>query len=507
VQETDVTVQQDVKNKVDILFMVDDSQSMIPKQQALQARFPDLIKVLDDFGAKGSPAWYHIGVVTSDLGSAQSRDAGCTPGGLGGRLQTIGRGTPNKYPDGTACTAVTGGVNFIDYNQLNMTNNLPAGRSLGDQFTCMANVGTVGCGFEQQLESPFKALKGCMPDANGNYPNCSIAENKGFLRYDSIAVVVWITDEDDDCSAPSDSDLFDLNKTGTYGSLLSYRGTNYGVMCQQNGMDALMPYADSGGPLMGCHGAPNPMTITTDLGNDQGAPPNGQGKCMDVQRYINFYQKTLDNGGLRVDPNDVILTAIDAPETPVQSFIGNPSTYAPCAAGATVDGKNCAVLLQHSCNASASFFGDPAVRINQVINSVTNKNITSICAADYSTALQTLGMQIVSHLGVACLSSPITDPAAPDCVVEDRLNADDSVVDSIPACATNGNVQPCWAYQQNDKCPQVVNPANCTVTQGSIAINRDQSSIPPGTHARVACATLAHSSNAGNCSANPSPSP
>jgi hypothetical protein len=479
VQETDVRVEQSGKNKVDILFMIDDSMSMQPKQQALQMRFPDLIKVLDDFAAKGTPAWYHIGVVTSDLGSAQSRDGGCTPGGLGAKLQSLGRA------HGPGCAPPTGGVSFIDYNQLDGSNNLPVGLSLGGEFTCMASVGTPGCGFEHQLESTYRALHDCMPDANGDYPNCTIPENKGFLRYDSILTVVYLTDEDD-CSADPSSDLFDENKTGMYGSLLSYRCTNYGVECEQNGMESLMPYADSGGALMGCQSAPNPGNM-------------GPGKLFDVSRYINFFTNPLSTGGVRVDPNDVILAAIDAPSSPVQSFIGNPMTYAPCAAGAAVDGTNCAVLLQHSCNASAQFFGDPAVRINQVLGAAKNNQQTSICAQDYSTALQALGQQIVSHIGVACLSSPITNTDHPDCVVEDRQNVDESVVDSIPQCNPNGHAQPCWYYQQDDKCPKVVNPADCSVTQGSISIDRDSSTIPPGTHARVSCATLAHSSNASNC--------
>ena len=495
VQETDVHVEQTVKNKVDILFLVDDSPSMMPKQAALQARFPDLIKVLDDFGAKGNPAWYHIGVVTSDLGSAQS--TACPDiGGTGAKLQPLGKA------HGATCQAPGNGLNFIDYNQLDNTNNLPAGQDLPTTFTCMASVGDTGCGFEHQLEAPYRALKNCMPAADGTYPNCTIPQNQGFLRYDSILVVVFLTDEDDDCSAPDDTDLFDANKVNAYGALDSYRGTQYGVMCNYMGMDQLMPYGDSGGPLMNCHAAPNPATITADTGNSSGLPPAGQGKCFDVNRYINFYTHDLASGGVRVDPNDVILAAIDAPSTPVQSFLGNPTNYQPC----SMLGTNCAVLLQHSCNASAEFFGDPAVRINQVVSAAKNNNITSICAMDYTAALTTLGQQIVSHIGKACLSSPITDTANPDCVVQDRLSADNSVADSIESCASTNNVQPCWEFVTDTMCPPVVNPADCSVTQGSISIQRDMTTIPPGTYASVACATLAHSSTAANCT-NPSPSP
>ena len=68
-QETSVRVEQNIKNKVDILFVIDNSPSMRPKQEQLGQRFPELIKVLTEFGAKGSPASYHIGVVTTDLGA------------------------------------------------------------------------------------------------------------------------------------------------------------------------------------------------------------------------------------------------------------------------------------------------------------------------------------------------------------------------------------------------------------------------------------------------------
>jgi hypothetical protein len=111
---------------------------------------------------------------------------------------------------------------------------------------------------------------------------------------------------------------------------------------------------------------------------------------------------------------------------------------------------------------------------------------------DYTSALQALGMKIVATIGIACLTSPLTDIHNPDCVVEDRSNADDSVVDSIPACAANGNRPPCWRYQQNPKCPQVVNPVDGSITQGAITLNHDPGTIPPGTHLRVACATIAH---------------
>src|SRR5689334_22257379 len=65
----EVEVEQNLRDQVDILFVIDDSGSMAPKQLALRQRFPDLIKTLDAVAASGNPASYHIGVVTSDLGA------------------------------------------------------------------------------------------------------------------------------------------------------------------------------------------------------------------------------------------------------------------------------------------------------------------------------------------------------------------------------------------------------------------------------------------------------
>jgi hypothetical protein len=361
------------KDKVDILFMVDDSPSMTPKQTELQARFPELIKALDDMAAGGSPVDYHIGVVTSDLGAGPTPYGGCTPGGLGAKLQPIGRGHLAN------CQPPTGGLNFIDYNQITGTNNLPTGVDLASEFTCMASVGASGCGFEHQLEAAYKALHDCMPDASGAYPNCTIPENKGFLRPDSVLVVLLLTDEDD-CSADPNTDLFDPNQTA-YGADLSYRCTNYGIECTQGGSEQLMPYGDSGGALSSCQSAPN----------FNGAGP---GKLYDLSRYLNFFTMPTSAGGVRDGAGNLVLAAIDAPSAPVQSIVANPMTFAPCAAGATIDGQKCAVLLQHSCNASSSFFGDPAVRINQLVNASAGSLVSSICDMDYTSAMSSVAQQI-----------------------------------------------------------------------------------------------------------------
>jgi hypothetical protein len=444
-----VTVSERVVDKVDVLFMMDDSAGTFAKIAGAIQRFPELVQVI----ASAPPASYHIGVVTSDLGSAQSRDAGCIPGGLGAALQGVGRA------HGPGCAAPVG-ASYIDYDLRTMTNNLPSGVSVEDQFTCMATVGSVGCGFEHPLEAVYKALHDCMPDASGNYPDCTIPENKGFLRPDSLLAVMWVTDEDD-CSAPPDSDLFDLS--APYGSLLSFRCTQWGIECEQNGVESLVP-DDSGGPMMSCMSAPNRDGM-------------GPGKLYDISRYIDFF-----NTQVRSNPNDVILSGIVAPSAPFSTFYGNPTNYVPCSP--PPDGKNCAALLQHSCSANAAFFGDPAVRINQVLAAVPNHQDLSICAPDYGVAMTALGNAIATRLsGTLCLGAAVADPSAPKCTVV-QISADGTTKTKLPACA--GAAAPCWNASAAPTCAPTCG-SDGSMQQLAITIDYGGQPAPVGATTQATC--------------------
>src|SRR5215208_5480854 len=97
-----------VNRNIDILFVVDDSPSMLDKQTNLKNNFPNFINVLNTI--EGGLPNVHIGVASSDMGTKGADDAAAGPGigsgpgscsgtGKGGVLQTNGS------------TAVTG--NFI----------------------------------------------------------------------------------------------------------------------------------------------------------------------------------------------------------------------------------------------------------------------------------------------------------------------------------------------------------------------------------------------------------
>jgi hypothetical protein len=386
----------------------------------------------------------------------------CKPGGKGGQLQKIGAAAA------IGCLAPTGGLNFIDYNQITKGTNLPVGQDLPTTFGCMAAVGDKGCGFEQPLEAAYQALHN-VPAANAN-----------FIRADAQLFVIFLTDEDD-CSADNScpqsdpSCIFNPASTSMYGSLLSYRCTQYGVSC--NG--ALPPYGDSGGPLSGCKGA-------TDAEG---------GKLTDVRKYIDFFTKPASQGGVKVDPTSVSLVAISAPSSPFSTFLANPNPMppGPYVSCPTPMGTTCAVVLQHSCFANTEFFGDPAVRLNQVVNAVSSHQQTSVCDTSYQSALQSLGAKIVSQVGPGCLPAPLADPNNPDCVVEDVTAEADgtTTVRAIPKC---GTATPCWKLESKDptKCRLVCANDGDPGQHFGVTIDRGGAQPPPNTTARVSCTTQNH---------------
>ena len=344
-------------DKVDVLFMLDNSLSTSDVPAFVDA-FPKFLQALDTTAMAGHPASYHLGVVTSDLGAGLNTQ-NCKPGGDGAILQV----TPDPMatvPSPAYCNGFSlgGGVRFLDYDQIAQTNNVVGGLSIEQAFGCMGAVGSEGCGFEHVLESPYRALHDDIP------------ENAGFLRDDALLVVVLVTDEDD-CSAPDDTDLF-LNTpeaNAQYGVLHSFRCTQWGISCT----DPPAPLAPVSQSNLTCQ----PLNMADG------------GKLFDVQRYIDFFARP---GGVKADPSDVILAAIYAPPTPVGVTI-----TMPCA-----DQTNtaaCPILNQSCVNPTNShFFGDPGVRIAAVVGAATTGVSWSLCDDDYLGIADELAQKIIARL-------------------------------------------------------------------------------------------------------------
>ena len=461
VRRTEITVPQAVKNMVDLLFMVDNSASMGPIADELKARFGQLVKVFQDLAAKGTYVDLHIGVVTSDYGAGATGAPGCqpSPGGQQGRLVSIGAYAPLD------CEPPLG-ANFIKYAFAangGGVHNLPRGQDLLRTFTCMASVITnqsAGCGFEHPLESVYAALRNSIP------------ENVGFLREGALLEVVFVTNEDD-CSAPIDSDLFDKNRVAQYGFLASFRCNRFGHIC--GNPPAPPPYGSSPGALGGCVPAPN-------LGG------GGPGKLYDVSRYVDFFTKPASQGGVKANPKDVILTGIMPPSEPYQVILSNPGTpgnqpYVQCGQLAEASNPPCVPVVQHSCQnpAKPQFFGDPAVRIAAVIKSAANHQITSVCDDSYAGALGQIGNLIVATVGGGCFPAPLVQP--PDCdAFEVTINPDGTTTTiRLPACGAAG--LPCWRFERKAAC--------ATISPDGLGLTVDRGGRPArdGTSVKISCLT------------------
>src|SRR5262249_24934971 len=151
---------------------VDNSGSMDKMQEELRNRFDQFFQPFQKLAADhGTFADLHIGVVTSDFGAGRNSGS-CDPAGGGqrGHLQALGVAAP------PSCRRPLRS-NFIEYRfgpgGAAESSNLPDGQNLVQTFTCMASVGSKGCGFEHSLESVYTAL------------HDGIAENQGFLREDA----------------------------------------------------------------------------------------------------------------------------------------------------------------------------------------------------------------------------------------------------------------------------------------------------------------------------------
>lgn len=195
--------------KLDFLFVIGNTPSMVKKQQALAAVLPELLAALDERNAD-----YHIGVVSTDIGSwtapdspwAGSAGACDSLAGDDGRLQAascLDRST-NSAAAASACAAVCPdrkfvptGVPFISgrWGKVNVPAALQTDARTGRvidygpvyALTCMMMLGDGGCEVSAPLESARRALNG------------HLLENSGFRRPDATLYIAFLTDADD-CS-------------------------------------------------------------------------------------------------------------------------------------------------------------------------------------------------------------------------------------------------------------------------------------------------------------------
>jgi hypothetical protein len=330
--------------KVDMLFVIDNSSSVRLQQDNLNRNFPIFLQRLMD--PPGLPD-LHIAVVTSDMGAGDGSISGCdATGGNNGIFQYTARGTCSS-------TNLAPGATYIadDGTTKNFSGNL------ADVFTCIAAVGESGCGFEQELAAITRALGADGKPAPG--------ENQGFLREDAFLYIAILTDEDD-CSVPPGSGLFDTRSNtklaSPLGPPLSYRCNEFGHLCNGAKPPRLAPNGDVNAKvtLDGCVSAEDAGMLTP------------------VATIVSQLR------ALKPFPDQqIVVTAIAGPPMPYQVIWRNPvlSDTGPWPG------------IQHSCTAPDGSIADPAVRLAQWVSAFgPNGLFLPVCTDNLGPSLDRMAM-------------------------------------------------------------------------------------------------------------------
>jgi hypothetical protein len=432
-----------VNRDIDILFVIDDSPSMLDKQTNLKNNFPNFINVLNTI--EGGLPNVHLGVVSSDLGTKGADDAQAGPGIGSGPGACSGNGKMgNLQTNGS--TLVTGAF-ISDTKNADGTRTTNYTGSLATAFSAIASLGAGGCGFEQHIEAAKRAL-------NNN------AANAGFLRPNAYLALIFIQDEDD-CSIAHSTLLG--SDTTTLGPLQSFRCNRFGHVCAQGGQDSNA--MNQVGPKGGCTSNDNSAYLTK------------------VGDYVSFFK------GLKSDPANVIVAGIAGPTTPYEV-----ETRSPPGGGTAIP------AVAHSCSyqgANGPEVADPSVRLKQFLDQFPNRStFSTICQQDLSGALIQIAQLLRTVIGSPCIEGKLADvdpdTAGPqyDCSVSDvrnfgKANQSETVLPqcnnlNAPASSTN---KPCWAIE--------VDMMNC-MEGDHLTLKVERNEAPaPDTHVISYCVTEA----------------
>ena len=379
-------------NKVDLLFVVDNSASMTSKQNSLKAQFPRMIQVLstgrrsaNDASPFPPVADMHLAVVSSDMGVVgQPGIEGCDPnGGHDGRLQHTSSGDPGcqaTYPP------------FLSYDA---TRDDPM--QIGVDFGCIASLGAMGCTYENQLEAALKALwPSVATGADGNVltpnPYTFLAPaggfvtgrgdtappegSLGFMRNDpadpAVLAIILLTDEDDQSSANT-AYLSTSDASATQAAQVrpAMNAQNlYPVSRYIEGYKALRPKEQQLVVFAAIAGVP------TDL-VDQAAR-GGVDFSDEAQRDVYYDRIASDR---RMQPR-------------VQGAFGRAASFAPACQRINAMGEPETAA--------------PARRILDVVRGFgENGTLQSICADDYGPGMDAIIDIIANQLGAVCLPRPL----------------------------------------------------------------------------------------------------
>ncbi|MBI5515637.1 MAG: hypothetical protein HY909_17785 [Deltaproteobacteria bacterium] len=436
---------------VDVLFEIDNSNSMRENQSELARQFRVLIDELvnpprvDGLPIHPAVTSLHVAVLSSDLGTPGREDPlpSCSNPDLGdnGLFNPIARGAALASHLPWVSDGSDAGLppdrpsrcmnrqdqypNFLTFDATS-TNR----EAFRDDFVCNAFLNASGCNFEQQLESVYRAL--VVHDARATPGNGS--PNAGFLREDSVLAIVVISDEED-------------------GSVRDCRFPERDAMGRPRPCDdALAVYRDDGGDDRWAPFEGDPERLNRRF--YRYTPGSRQDPTWPLERYIDLSDPRRGFLGLKPDhPERVVFAAIggfptsiptradgavdwtsllgasadgrDAfqqatPEGPVSMRLGPEAEDPQCTARVVPACRRWLPGREGTdpCQAANQYVALPARRIAEVARrfdaGYNNATVSSICRVPYGDALRQIVQRIQNRLVGRCLVRPL-DTFPPPC--------------------------------------------------------------------------------------------
>lgn len=176
--------------KIDFVFVIDNSSSMADEQANLVEAVPGFVEAMKT--ALPTVKSFRVGVVDTDaypaLGTVENPLDGCPAetADCAACDYTLGAflDKPLSATDPESTCAFSTGDPFME----------GASPTFADEFECAAIVGTGGNPVEQQVAALLASIDPAANEAG--------ACNEGFLRDDALLVFLMITDEEDDHTSP-----------------------------------------------------------------------------------------------------------------------------------------------------------------------------------------------------------------------------------------------------------------------------------------------------------------
>jgi hypothetical protein len=416
------------QHDVDILFVIDNSPSMGEEQAKLAANFDAFIDVLE---APDVRANYRIGITTTDNGNPWCPGYATTP--EAGHL--VASSCKTRLGDfvfdvdvrDSACNDVCS----LDADDLVIqptrtefdpdlaprpwleniegVKNIPAGTDMAAAFACLGPQGIKGCGFEAPLESMYLALLRAKAKDEPEY---------GFLRSGALLAIVIVTDEVD-CSYDKDwADIFSLTGNKQFWSDPSAVAPS-SALCWNAGVE--------------CYGEPGHYEtcepVDLDIDGQLAAP--GESVLHSLDRYRDLLAG-LESAKRQLDPDSEVILAL----------IGG------VAADGSVDYADAIdpefqdrFGIGPGCTGPLGETAIPPVRIRALVDEFTHGNLHSICAPDYSGALEAIAEEIRGDFIPVCYRQcvadldPNTAILEPSCTVEADVPGLDPI--AVSECLRN----------------------------------------------------------------------